>query len=285
MKRLIALLAAIVAGLVCFDIAAHAANTPVHRYQTGQNVRNLQWLLQGHRPSVYKIAAWHHPINGIYDKRLAAAVRNMKWRLGYPTGSLNGNRAGATFIGYLKGDQRPFSYRLTTGKRLLWLAKRRREIKNPPLSAKVKTLISDGQYLINHARLVGYSQVVRMQIVRQKIHLPPLTRFISEDCSSSVTGLYWLAGLPDPNGRGYDGYGYTGTLAAHGRIVWHLGDSLALLRPGDLVFYGGGFPHHHVTMYLGAGRVFSHGISTGPFNLPVQYRADAVNAHRYIATG
>jgi hypothetical protein len=280
MRRL-TVLAALLAALI--TAGPVQAATGAHRYQTGKNVRALQWLLAGHRPSVYKINAWRHPINGVYDKRVATAVHNMKYRLGYSTAALGGNVAGARFIGYLKGQPRPFTYRLTAGKRVVELQKRKYQLAPPPVSAKVKLLVTDAEYLIAHANLVNYTQDARrMQIVRQQIHLPPLLRYIYEDCSSSVTGLYWLAGLPDPNGRGYDGYGYTGTLAAHGNIVWRLGLPLSLLRPGDLIFYGGGFPHHHVTMYLGNGRVFSHGTNTAPFNLPVLYRADAVNAHRYV---
>lgn len=255
MKRLSLLLALLAASAAAHPAYA-ATPAPIHRYQTGKAVRGLQWMLQGHRPSVYKIAAWRHPINGVYDKRLAQAVRNTKWRLGYKPTNLNGNVAGPTFIGYLKGDHRPFVMRLEAGKRAVALAKAKYRLAHPPVSAKVQLLISDGQYLIARNNFIGYSQVVRMQIVRQRLRLPPLLRFIFEDCSSSVTGLYWLAGLPDPNGRGYDGYGYTGTLASHGRVVWRLGQPLSQLRPGDLIFYGGGFPHHHVTMYLGNGRAF-----------------------------
>jgi hypothetical protein len=284
MRRLLlgALCAALILVLILISPSAHAATGGLHRYQTGKAVRGLTWLLGGHRPSVYRIQAWRHPVTNVYDKRVAAAVRNMKWRIGYPHQSLNGNVAGATFIAYLKGKHRPISYRVTAGNRIVALQKQRYNLAHPPTSAKVALLIKDAQYLISVRSAIGYSQTTRMQIVRLRLRVPPLSRFIYEDCSSSVTGLYWLAGLPDPNNRGYDGYGYTGTQANHGQVVWHLGQPLSLLRPGDLVFYGGGFPHHHVTMYLGNGRVFSHGSSTGPLNLPVLYRGDAVGAHRYV---
>ena len=38
---------------------------------------------------------------------------------------------------------------------------------------------------------------------------------LATDCSGFVTLCYKWAGAPDPNGRGYDGYGYTGTLLQH----------------------------------------------------------------------
>jgi hypothetical protein len=250
----------------------------VHRYQTGQPVRNLEWLLAGHKPSIFKLVSWRHPISGVYDQRVVDAVANMKYRLGFPKTQLGGGVAGARLIEILKGERkRPFAWKLRTGNRVS------ATVTGAVIQApKVRTLVADANYLIAHASLVRYSQTRRMDIVRLHLRLPPLNRVIFEDCSSSTTGLYWLADLPDPNGRGYDGYGYTGTQSAHGRIVWRLGQPLSLLRPGDLIFYGGGWPHHHVTMYLGNGRVFSHGTDTGPFNLPVLYRSDAVSAHRYF---
>lgn len=282
MKRLVATVGVLLTVFAAPDMSG-AATPPLHIYMRGQQVKNLQWLLGGHKPSVYRIQAFRAKVNGVYGKRTVDAVHNMKYRLGYPKTALGGKTAGPTFIAYLKGKRRPFSYRLEAGKR--YVALHAYQIKHPPLSDKMKVLVSDAAYLVNHRNLVGYSQAVRMQIVRNRIHLPPLTRFVYEDCSSAVTALYWLSGLPDPNNRGYDGYGFTGTQADHGVIVWHLGDSLGKLKVGDIVFYGGGFPHHHEAVYVGNGRVFSHGSSSGPFTLPVVYRADAVNAHRYVPSG
>lgn len=105
----------------------------------------------------------------------------------------------------------------------------------------------------------------RMYGVRNRIRPPAIPRY--EDCSSFATWCYWLAGAADPNGLGYNGQGYTGTLAAHGRRV-----STSELRPGDLVFYGGGFPYTHVVVYIGRGRVVSHGSESGPKVTSVFYR-------------
>lgn len=289
-----------------YIVPANAAGPQaVHRYQTGKAVRGLQWMGQGHSPSIYKIVWWHHSVNGIYDKRFATSVENMKFRLGYPAQSLNGNIAGPTFIGFLKGNRRPYSYRKRTGDRLVALARAQGKLQGTVLEGRIRTLVADANYLIAHRAWVNYSQVHRMDIVKQQLTMPRLIYrfnrgwYISEDCSSSVTGLYWLAaggsqttphptGLPDPNGYTnppFPGYGYTGTQSSSGRVVWHIGQSLGLLRPGDVIFYGGGWPHHHEAMYLGNGRVFSHGTNTGPYNLPVLYRADAVGAHRYVTVG
>jgi cell wall-associated NlpC family hydrolase len=114
-----------------------------------------------------------------------------------------------------------------------------------------------------------------MQGVRERIRPPAVPRW--EDCSSFATWLYWLADAPDPNGRGYDGFGYTGTLCRQGRRV-----SILELQPGDLVFYGRGAPWGHVAIYVGGGKVVSHGSEGGPYLLPVRYRGDVGEARSYL---
>lgn len=114
---------------------------------------------------------------------------------------------------------------------------------------------------------------LRMTIVRLKLRPPFNGVELYEDCSSSVTGFYWIAGAPDPNGLGYNGEGYTGSLWSHGRLV-----TLEAAQPGDLVFYRSPsyptYPYAHVAVYLGGGRVGTFG-SEPPRILPVDYRAGA----------
>jgi hypothetical protein len=89
---------------------------------------------------------------------------------------------------------------------------------------------------------------------------------IVTDCSGFVTLVYKAAGAPDPNNRGYDGFGYTGTLASNGRRT---NDP----QPGDLVFYGSGPPWSHVAVYIGAGEVI--GFGSDPISRhPARYRSD-----------
>jgi cell wall-associated NlpC family hydrolase len=75
----------------------------------------------------------------------------------------------------------------------------------------------------------------------------PLTRLLplTTDCSGFVTLCYYLAGAPDPNGLGYNGQGWTGTL------LGHLGPTVFLL-PGDIVVWGE-YPGHHCALVLEAG--------------------------------
>lgn len=110
----------------------------------------------------------------------------------------------------------------------------------------------------------------RMSVIRDRLRPPFEGHELYEDCSSSATVVYWLAGAADPNGRGYDLQGYTGTLWEHGKSV-----GLEQAQPGDLVFYKSpswpSFPWAHVAVYLGGRRVFTFG-SAPPRILDIDYR-------------
>lgn len=93
------------------------------------------------------------------------------------------------------------------------------------------------------------------------------------DCSMYVTNAYRAAGLRDPNGFGFNGYGYTGTLVVHGTRVF------GVPRAGDLVFYGS--PISHVAIATGGGYVSSHGSEPGPLHVRWNYRP-VVSIHRYL---
>ncbi len=85
------------------------------------------------------------------------------------------------------------------------------------------------------------------------------------DCSGSTTSILKAAGAPDPNGAGFDGSGYTGTMLAHCR---HIPRKDA--RRGDLIVFDSS--SDHVVMLLEPGwypdpLVFSHGSEVGPLKL------------------
>lgn len=67
----------------------------------------------------------------------------------------------------------------------------------------------------------------------------PGTLPIISDCSAWVTRCYKWAGAADPNGLGYNGEGYTGTLLAHGQHI-----PLSEAEPGDVIVYGPGTGWH-----------------------------------------
>ncbi len=94
----------------------------------------------------------------------------------------------------------------------------------------------------------------------------PLTRSLplTTDCSGFVTLCYYLAGAPDPNGLGYSGAGWTGTMLRH--LV-----PTASLRPADVVVWGE-YPGHHCALVLEPGGdplLCSHGRELGP--LAIRY--------------
>jgi cell wall-associated NlpC family hydrolase len=67
-------------------------------------------------------------------------------------------------------------------------------------------------------------------------------------------------------------------MLSHGKLVVHEENA----RVGDLVIYGHGFPGEHVAMFIGGGKVFSHGSEAGPFKLDMDYRPDRMQIRRYI---
>lgn len=102
---------------------------------------------------------------------------------------------------------------------------------------------------------------------------------VTMDCSESVTLLCRLAGLHDPNGLGYNGTGYTGTLLEH---LTHYHDPLRA-NVGGLVVFGPG-TGEHVCMVRRTGAdplLFSHGQEAGP--LLVRYSVER-RAHTAPAT-
>lgn len=126
-----------------------------------------------------------------------------------------------------------------------------------------------------HRYNIHYTQsAMRMQGVRQRIKPPNYP--IWEDCSSFATWCYWTSGASDPNGLGYNGEGYTGTLWNHGERVY------SDVKKGDLYLYGwyGGIPTH-VAVGVGGGRVVSHGGESGPLLLYGNYRG-LTGIKRYI---
>lgn len=159
---------------------------------------------------------------------------------------------------------------------------RAREAKESALRAReamIGRIITAAVYTIDHESSIHYTMgPLRMIGVTRKIRLPDYPRYA--DCSSGATWLYWQAGAPDPNNRGYDGEGYTGTLAAHGTGV-----SPSSIMPGDLVFYGDPPTFHHVAVAIkGQGfdaKVWSHGSESGPSYRSAFYRP-ITGVRRYL---
>ncbi len=88
-------------------------------------------------------------------------------------------------------------------------------------------------------------------------------RSISPDCSEAVTLLCRLAGLADPNGMGYNGYGFTGSMLKN---LKHYTNPLSA-DVGAIVIFGPG-DGDHACMVRKHGKdplLFSHGTERGPY--------------------
>jgi len=131
------------------------------------------------------------------------------------------------------------------------------------------------------AAMYGYGQRAYMHYTQDSRRMtdfaPPPNVPNWTDCSGFATWCYKTAGAPDPNGLGYNGYGFTGTMLKHGRNVSLSGP----LRKADLIFYGRPVVTH-VAIYVGNGRVVSFGSEPGPLLLDMHYRYDINCARRYI---
>ncbi len=97
-------------------------------------------------------------------------------------------------------------------------------------------------------------------------HFFGLGKSLAMDCSEAVTLVFRLAGCGDPNGLGFNGYGYTGTMLSH---LPHY-TALGAAHPGALLVFGSG-TGTHVCMVMepsaGDPVLFSHGSEIGPLRI------------------
>lgn len=203
------------------------------------------------------------------------AVQNMLWRAlgsGVATNARNGNYGQKT-VNDMISFQRRYGIQATgnCGQPTftqLWQfgndddhALYRGYKKPPPPSNEENirsTLVSAARWSIANAASSRYRQI---RPYPRRLVLPFLT-----DCSGSVSCFYCVAGGPDPNGRGFNGQGFTGDQKNNGRRI-----DPDNRKPGDLVFHGNTEGEQHVTMYLGGGRSYSFG-SNPPSDRAWDYR-------------
>jgi hypothetical protein len=101
----------------------------------------------------------------------------------------------------------------------------------------------------------------------------------NSDCSEHATEAYFWArkqtgiAVPDPNGSGYNGYGYTGTLIDNPKAS-------SPYKVGDLAIYGSSTAStEHVCTCYRAGDASSsawcsHGSEAAPYSVALHYRSD-----------
>lgn len=147
---------------------------------------------------------------------------------------------------------------------------------------KVREAIVDAAfYWYANRYKTAYSQYRPMQLGK-----PPWVPSRA-DCSGFATLCQYAGGAHDPNGRGYDHLGYTGTLMATGTRVRTISD----LLPADLIFYGysyGGSAAFsvgdptHVAIYVGLHEGTHSVISDGHYPMGLyKYNYRSVNHFRH----
>jgi hypothetical protein len=130
----------------------------------------------------------------------------------------------------------------------------------PPRSAGsggANDIVAHALWGVEHDADIHYEQRRPIDGIGHVRQLP-----LHTDCSSGfVTLCYNWAGAPDPNGQGYNGLGYTGTLLNYLDPI-DPGDA----QPGDLVVIGPG-SGEHVVVIVEAGAdsvVVGSGSESGP---------------------
>lgn len=149
-----------------------------------------------------------------------------------------------------------------------------------------KIIAASAKLMMQHPAEIHYSQGPnRWEGINNKLTATKGQYPRHGDCSSTATWMLWDAmhrpyGVRDlVNGAAWRA-GYTGTQYTRGKAVEHDKN----LKIGDLIFYGnqgGGIPEH-VAVYIGGGKVFSHGSEGGPYILGLDYRSDRRMSRRYI---
>jgi hypothetical protein len=127
-------------------------------------------------------------------------------------------------------------------------------------------IVAQAAWGVENTAAIFYEQRRPIDGINEPPRLP-----LSTDCSGFVTLCYRWAGAGDPNGRGFDGYGYTGTILDH---CDEIGAEEA--QRGDLVLFGSG-KHQHVVVIVGYGPnadVVSHGGAKGPLRTTLQAQID-----------
>ena len=226
----------------------HLTNPMMH----GQDVRDAQKLLadHGYLPKKY--------VDGVFGIQTAHGVENAKFHLGYPTREIK-PQYGELIKGYLSG-------KLKQSGQMIRLANERQGTSFLKFEemAQRHAIVQVAHWGVANNPSIHYEELRPIDGLYHKYKLPLWT-----DCSGFATLCYKWAGAPDPNGRMFDGYGYTGTLLQHMKHIPHYMANIA-----DLVVFGP-FPGHHVVILVGLdGECVSHGQEHDPTQTTVANEAE-----------
>ncbi len=198
---------------------------PLHAGSRGQQVRDLQWLLAGHRPNVFtKVKpTFNAKPNGLYGARTKSAVKAYKYRIGYPAKGQCGAKssqvtdtAASYFVQILKGHaQRP----------ICWVAVAQQRVK----------LVEPGV----SANALAIKQLELQQLgVREQPNGSNRGPCISITCRLGNLGLFG----PYQGSTGQYGAAWCASFqqwAVHARTGWYFADRSAG------VYYIEGWAHQH----------------------------------------
>lgn len=201
----------------------HLANPLMH----GSDVRSAQTLLNKHG----YLAA--RDIDGYFGSHTAYDCEVAKFRIGYPAVDIKPTY-GDVLNNFLKGAIVPKEYKLRAA------AREGVTYKEFEILATRHKIVTVAQWGLHNAAYIHYSQRRPIDGTHHPYELP-----LYIDCSGFVTLCYEWAGAPDPNGRGFDGLGYTGTLLQHMKPIMKSQVKLA-----DVVVFGS-FPGHHTAIVIG----------------------------------
>lgn len=141
-------------------------------------------------------------------------------------------------------------------------------------NAKRDLLVKYATFLISKAPQIHYL-AVRPMPTAHLTYAEAVQKFreggtISEDCSGTVTLLCKWAGLKDPNGFGYNGFGNSGTMFSHLKSRY---TDPKDAHPGAIGVYGQDGDEHAVMVIARNGDnpiLFSHGSEIGPLRISLE---------------
>lgn len=137
--------------------------------------------------------------------------------------------------------------------------------------------------LVAHAPAIHYARYRPMRTRFIETNAELLSRLatdagITTDCSETVTLLCHLAGLADPSGMGFNGYGNTHEMWKH---LTHYDDPADAYMGGLAVFGPQGADHVAMVRHEGADPVmFSHGGEPGPVFIKLSWLTKALRPPR-----
>ncbi len=143
---------------------------------------------------------------------------------------------------------------------MTWAALRASTPAPAPVGGLREKIVAEAQWGLTNAAAIHYKQLRPIDGINQRHKLP-----LDTDCSGFVTLCYKWAGAGDPNGLGFNGQGYTGTLLANLTAV-----TQSQVKAGDLVLWSRDGKGEHVALVLEPGSdpmLVSHGEEAGPYTV------------------